>query len=347
MIAMINGESMPDIEKPYDDKQAEMDPDSSDGFDADDSLPRSFLIPAELDGARLDAALGILCPEKSRSFWQKMIEEGHVSCSGAAVTKSGKKVKAGDEILAVFPAPKDIEILPENIPLDILYEDDDIIVVNKPKGMVVHPAPGHFTGTLVNALMYHCADSLSGINGVMRPGIVHRIDRDTTGSLVAAKNDRSHASLAAQFKEHSINRSYRAILHGRMRDDEVTVDKPLGRHPQDRKKMAVLREGQGTSRRAVTHIRVLERFSSYTYVECVLETGRTHQIRVHTAYIGHPVLGDEVYGPKRCPYRLEGQTLHAMVLGLRHPSTDEYMEFKAPLPAYFDRLLSGLSTALH
>lgn len=299
-------------------------------------------IPEQLDGARLDAILGILFPDRSRSFWRNRMEEGHVTCDGTAVTKAGKKGKAGQTLQVILPQAEPAQILPENIPLDILYEDKDLIVVNKPKGMVVHPAPGHYTGTLVNALMYHCRDSLSGINGVLRPGIVHRIDQNTTGSLVAAKNDAAHESLAAQFKEHSITRSYRAIVHGRLSEDSLLIDEPIGRHPKDRKKMAVLKGSQGTARRAVTHLRVLERFSSFTYVECILETGRTHQIRVHMSYIGHPVLGDDVYGPKKCPFRLEGQTLHAMVLGFRHPATEEYMVFTAPLPAYFTHLLTQL-----
>lgn len=309
-----------------------------------DSFPTvlSGVIPEDLDGVRLDLALGSLFPQNTRSFYQARIEEGHVTLNGSVVTKAGKKGKAGQTVCVLVPQPEAVEILPEPIPLDILYEDQDLIVVNKPKGMVVHPAPGHSTGTLVNALLFHCADSLSGINGVMRPGIVHRIDRDTTGSLAAAKNDAAHACLAAQFKDHSITRSYRAIVHGRLSRDEITVDAPIGRHPQDRKRMAVLSKGQGTSRRAVTHVRVLERFRQYTYVECVLETGRTHQIRVHLAHIGHPVLGDEVYGPKRCPFHLEGQTLHAMILGFIHPSTNQYMEFAAPLPAYFQELLDKL-----
>ena len=208
--------------------------------------------------------------------------------------------------------------------------------------MVVHPAPGHYSGTLVNALMYHCKDSLSGINGVLRPGIVHRIDRDTTGSLVVAKTDAAHNSLSQQLKDHTINRRYRAIVHGNLRLDEGVIDAPIGRHPQDRKKMAVLRPGQGTSRDAVTHYTVLERFGQYTYIECRLETGRTHQIRVHMASIGHPVLGDAVYGPKKAPFSLEGQTLHAMVLGFIHPSTGQYMEFQAPLPDYFEQLLAKI-----
>ena len=300
------------------------------------------IIPEALEHERLDTALGVLFPERSRSFWQNRIEEGDVVIDGVTVTKAGRKGKAGQSLTVRVPAAHAAWILPERIPLDILYEDQDLIVINKPKGMVVHPAPGHDSGTLVNALMEHCKDSLSGINGVMRPGIVHRIDQNTTGSLVAAKNDRAHECLAAQFKEHSITRSYRAILHGNLPEEEITIDAPIGRHPKDRKKMAVLSPGQGTSRRAVTHVKVIERFGAYTYVECVLETGRTHQIRVHMAHIGHPVLGDEVYGPKRCPFHLEGQTLHAMVLGFVHPSRQEYMEFTAPLPDYFIRLLELL-----
>lgn len=305
----------------------------------DDGSERKAMILQSMEGMRLDAILSILFPDKTRSFWQNQMEAGHVCLDGKTVLKAGKKGKAGQQITAWIPAAKPVDLVPENIPLDILYEDDDLIVVNKPKGMVVHPAPGHDSGTLVNALLYHCANSLSGINGIMRPGIVHRIDRDTTGSLVAAKNDAAHECLARQFKEHSITRSYRAILHGNLTQDTLTVDAPIGRHPQDRKKMAVLNPGQGTSRHAVTHVHVLERFGQFTYVECVLETGRTHQIRVHMAHIGHPVLGDDVYGPKKSPFRLEGQTLHAMTLGFQHPSGSGYMEFTAPLPEYYIQLL--------
>ena len=312
---------------------------SSVDYNMEDSHILSARIPEEMDGARLDAILGTLFPDHSRSFWQSRIEEGNVTCNGTVVSKAGRKGKAGQMLGVTVPEAEPAQILPEDIPLDILYEDNDLIVVNKPKGMVVHPAPGHNTGTLVNALMYHCKDSLSGINGVLRPGIVHRIDQDTTGSVVAAKNDAAHESLARQFKEHSITRSYRAIVHGNLRSDTILIDEPIGRHPKDRKKMAVLKPGQGTSRSAVTHVKVLERFGSYTYVECVLETGRTHQIRVHMSHIGHPVLGDEVYGPKKCPFHLKGQTLHAMVLGFVHPSKEEYVEFSAPLPEYFEGLL--------
>ena len=306
---------------------------------AQESEVYTLTVPEEYAGKRLDAILTGLLPDQSRSFWQRSVWDGRVTVDGVITDKPGLKLSPGQSVEVSVPALKDPEIIAENIPLDILYEDSDLIVVNKPKGMVVHPAPGHYTGTLVNALMYHCRDSLSGINGELRPGIVHRIDRDTTGSLVIAKNDRAHVSLAQQLKDHSITRRYRAIVHGNLPLDDGTIDAPIGRHPQDRKKMAVLREDQGTSREAVTHYHVLERFGQYTYIECRLETGRTHQIRVHMAHIGHPVLGDTVYGPKKAPFALEGQTLHAMVLGFTHPATGRYMEFTAPLPEYFERLL--------
>ena len=232
---------------------------------------------------------------------------------------------------------EELNVEPENIPLDILYEDDDLLVVNKPKGMVVHPAAGHSSGTLVNAVLYHCRGNLSGINGVLRPGIVHRIDMDTTGALVICKSDFAHQSLAEQLSVHSITRKYRAIVHGNLKEDEGTVRGAIGRHPTDRKKMAI---NERNGKPAVTHYRVLERFGNYTYIECQLETGRTHQIRVHMASIGHPLLGDAVYGPKKCPVKnLQGQTLHAMVLGFIHPRTGAYMEFEAPLPEYFSNLL--------
>ena len=231
------------------------------------------------------------------------------------------------------------EIVPEDIPLDILYEDHDVILVNKPKGMVVHPAAGHYTGTLVNALMFHCKEDLSGINGVLRPGIVHRIDMDTTGVIIACKNDLAHNSIAAQLKEHSITRRYQAIVHGALKDDEGVIDEPIGRSPKDRKKMAV---NYNNGKSAVTHYKVLTRFKDFTHIECRLETGRTHQIRVHMASIGHPLLGDAVYGPAKCPYKLQGQTLHAGILGFVHPRTGEYMEFSAPLPEYFEELLRKL-----
>ena len=240
---------------------------------------------------------------------------------------------------AVEPPPEVLDVTPQNIPLDIVYEDGDLLVVNKPKGMVVHPAPGNPDGTLVNALLYHCGGSLSGINGVIRPGIVHRIDKDTSGLLIVAKNDRAHQSLAEQIAVHSFTRIYNAVVYGNLKTEEGTISAPLGRHPADRKRMAVLSSG---GREAVTHYRVLERFSGFTLVECRLETGRTHQIRVHMAHIGHPVAGDPVYGPKKCITELHGQCLHARVIGFVHPATGEYLEFDSGLPPYFQQFLSKL-----
>lgn len=292
----------------------------------------------EKGGERIDKYLSEQLEDMTRSHIQKLIKENMVRVNGIAV-KSNFKLSASDQIEVEIPELKEPDILPENIPLDILYEDQDILVVNKPKGMVVHPAPGHYTGTLVNAIMYHCKDNLSGINGVLRPGIVHRIDMDTTGSLVICKNDRAHQALAEQLKEHSITRKYHAIVHGRLKEDEGTIDKPIGRHPIDRKKMSV---HCTNGREAITHYRVLKRFQQFTYIECQLETGRTHQIRVHMSSIGHPILGDQIYGPAKCPYKLQGQTLHAKVLGITHPTTGEYMEFDAPLPDYFQALLEKM-----
>ena len=292
----------------------------------------------EKGGERIDKYLSEQLEDMTRSHIQKLIKENMVRVNRMTV-KSNFKLSASDQIEVEIPELKEPDILPENIPLDILYEDQDILVVNKPKGMVVHPAPGHYTGTLVNAIMYHCKDNLSGINGVMRPGIVHRIDMDTTGSLLICKNDRAHQALAEQLKEHSITRKYHAIVHGRLKEDEGTIDKPIGRHPIDRKKMSV---HCTNGREAVTHYRVLKRFQQFTYIECQLETGRTHQIRVHMSSIGHPILGDQVYGPAKCPYKLQGQTLHAKVLGITHPTTGEYMEFDAPLPDYFQGLLEKM-----
>ena len=292
----------------------------------------------EKGGERIDKYLSEQLEDMTRSHIQKLIKKNMVRVNGMAV-KSNFKLSASDQIEVEIPELKEPDILPENIPLDILYEDQDILVVNKPKGMVVHPAPGHYTGTLVNAIMYHCKDNLSGINGVMRPGIVHRIDMDTTGSLLICKNDRAHQALAEQLKEHSITRKYHAIVHGRLKEDEGTIDKPIGRHPIDRKKMSV---HCTNGREAITHYRVLKRFQQFTYIECQLETGRTHQIRVHMSSIGHPILGDQVYGPAKCPYKLQGQTLHAKVLGITHPTTGEYMEFDAPLPDYFQGLLEKM-----
>ena len=299
---------------------------------------KKLFFTIEKGGERIDKYLSEQLEDMTRSHIQKLIKENMVRVNGMAV-KSNFKLSASDQIEVEIPDLKEPDIRPENIPLDILYEDQDILVVNKPKGMVVHPAPGHYTGTLVNAIMYHCKDNLSGINGVMRPGIVHRIDMDTTGSLLICKNDRAHQALAEQLKEHSITRKYHAIVHGRLKEDEGTIDKPIGRHPIDRKKMSI---HCTNGREAITHYRVLKRFQQFTYIECQLETGRTHQIRVHMSSIGHPILGDQVYGPAKCPYKLQGQTLHAKVLGITHPTTGEYMEFDAPLPDYFQGLLEKM-----
>lgn len=304
---------------------------------SENGLQRLTVSPEEA-GVRIDKYLAEQLPDITRSYLQKLLKDGSVQMNGKPV-KTSTKTAAGAVIGLTIPEPEEPEILPEDIPLDILYEDSDVILINKPKNMVVHPAAGHYTGTLVNALMYHCKGDLSGINGVLRPGIVHRIDKDTTGVLIVCKNDKAHNALAEQLKEHSITRKYRAIVCGNLKEDEGTVDAPLGRHPQDRKKMAIVRTG---GKRAVTHYRVLERFGNYTYIECQLETGRTHQIRVHMASLGHPLLGDEVYGRVKSPFKLEGQTLHAMVLGFIHPTTGEYMEFEAPLPEYFEKLLEKL-----
>ena len=298
-----------------------------------------FQITEEMEDERIDKCISMLIDSLSRSYIQKLIKEDAVSVNGKPV-KGSYRVKAEDEVSFFLPKAVEPDIIAQPIPLDILYEDQDVIVVNKPKGMVVHPAAGHYCDTLVNALLYHCGAELSGINGVMRPGIVHRIDRDTTGSLIVCKNDRAHNCIAEQLKEHSITRKYRAICHGVLKEEEGTIDKPIGRHPTDRKKMAVSEKGK----RAVTHYRVLQRFAKYTYMECELETGRTHQIRVHMASIGHPLLGDGVYSNVKSPYKLEGQTLHAQVLGFRHPATGEYIEVSAPLPDYFKHLLEILPT---
>lgn len=288
---------------------------------------------------RIDKFLSEEMEEYSRSFLQKLLKEGLVTVNGKAV-KPNYKLSSGEEIIVRVREPEEVNIEPENIPLDILYEDNDVLIVNKPKDMVVHPAAGHYSGTLVNGIMYHCKDSLSGINGSVRPGIVHRIDKDTTGALVICKNDQAHNTIAECLKEHSITRRYRAIVHGNLKEDEGTVNAPIGRHPTERKKMAV---NERNGKHAVTHYRVLERLKGYTYIECRLETGRTHQIRVHMASIGHPLLGDTVYGPSKPSIAgLQGQTLHAMILGFDHPVTGEYLEFEAPLPEYFLNLLNKL-----
>lgn len=294
----------------------------------------TFAAEADDVGKRIDVFAAENYEELSRSGLKKIIDAGGVTVNNKTV-KANYKLRTGDIVTMNIPESVPLEIIPQNIPLDILYEDDDVIVINKPQGMVVHPAPGHYTDTLVNALLYHCGDSLSGINGIMRPGIVHRIDMDTSGVIMAAKNNNAHRSLALQLAEHSITRKYNAIVYNNIKEDEGTIDKPLGRNPSDRKKMAVVPGG----RRAVTHYRVLDRLGKFTYIEAQLETGRTHQIRVHMTYVGHPLLGDSVYGPKKQPFNLKGQVLHARVLGFVHPVTGEYMEFESPLPEYFQKLL--------
>lgn len=294
------------------------------------------------DRMRVDKFLSEEMEEHSRSFLQKLIKEGLV-CVNDRPVKANYKLSPGETVYVQVREPEEVSIEPQEMDLDILYEDDDVLVVNKPKGMVVHPAAGHYRDTLVNGIMFHCRDSLSGINGSLRPGIVHRIDKDTTGALIVCKNDLAHNSIAAQLKEHSITRRYRAIVFGVLKEEEGTVDAPIGRHPTERKKMAV---NERNGKHAVTHYRVLERFKGFTYIECRLETGRTHQIRVHMSSIGHPLLGDLVYGPAKQPYSgLEGQTLHARILGFIHPSSGKHMEFEAPLPEYFENLLKKLPRA--
>lgn len=289
-------------------------------------------------GTRIDVFLSDSLEDVSRSGVQKLIDETHVLIHGKTC-KSNYKLRANDIISVEIPESVPIAIEAEDIPLNILYEDDDVIVVNKPKGMVVHPAPGHYSGTLVNALMFHCKDGLSGINGAIRPGIVHRIDKDTSGILMIAKNDKSHQSLAEQLAKHTITRKYIAVVFNGFSADSGTVEAPIGRNPNDRKKMAVT---QKHSKHAVTHYTVIKRLNQFTLIEAQLETGRTHQIRVHMTHIGHPLLGDLVYGPKKQPFKIEGQALHARVLGFHHPRTGDYMEFKAPVPESFHKILSRL-----
>ncbi|MBP3603689.1 MAG: RluA family pseudouridine synthase [Lachnospiraceae bacterium] len=298
----------------------------------------SFIIAEDSEGERLDKYLTVMVESLSRSYLQKLIDEQCVTVNEKKV-KANYRLKIDDEIILRVPPAITPDITPENIELSVLYEDADVIIVNKPKGMVVHPAAGHYSGTLVNALLYHCAGNLSGINGIMRPGIVHRIDMDTTGSVIACKNDYAHASIAKQLKEHTIVRRYHAIVCGVLKDDEGTIHTLIGRHHIDRKKMAVVSNG---GKEAITHYKVIKRFEKYTYVECILETGRTHQIRVHMAHIGHPLLGDEVYGKKENRYHLQGQTLHAKILGFIHPVSGEYIETDAPLPEYFLKLVNIL-----
>lgn len=297
-----------------------------------------FDIVPEMEDERIDKCICTYMESLSRSYIQKIIKDGNVYVNDVSV-KANYKVRVDDKVRFIIPDSVEPDIPAQDIPLDIIYEDVDVLVINKPKDMVVHPAPGHYEGTIVNAVMFHCKDALSGINGVMRPGIVHRIDKDTTGSLIICKNDEAHNDIALQLKEHSINRRYRAIVWGRIKEDEGIIDAPIGRHPNDRKKMAI---NERNGKHAVTHYKVLERFDKFTYIECRLETGRTHQIRVHMTSLGHPLLGDEVYSNAKSPYKVNGQTLHAMVLGFVHPSTKEYMEFEAPLPDYFEDILRKL-----
>lgn len=299
----------------------------------------TFIIDKETQSTRIDLVLSLLLSETSRSFIQKLIEGGSLTVNGSLCRSKKYKVSENDVVEIVLPEPEKLTIEEENIPLDIVYEDRDLLIVNKPRGMVVHPAVGNYTGTLVNAVMYHCKDRLSSINGVIRPGIVHRIDKDTSGLLMIAKNNRSHESLSRQLAEHSITRKYTALVYNNFSEDEGTVDAPIGRDPRNRLCRAVVSEN---SRRAVTHWRVMERFGRYTLIEASLETGRTHQIRVHMAYINHPLVGDLLYGPKKQTLFDKGQLLHAGVLGFAHPSTGEYMEFSSPLPEEFEQVLEKL-----
>lgn len=296
-------------------------------------------VAEEMSGKRLDSVLAGMMPEYSRSFIQKLFENGSITVGGDPCSEKKRKAAAGDIVKITIPQPERLEVEAEDIPLDIVYEDDELLVVDKPAGMVVHPAPGNHSGTLVNALMYHCGDALSSINGVIRPGIVHRIDKDTSGLLMVAKTDRAHNALSAQLAEHSITRRYKAIVYSNIKEDEGTVDKPIGRDPGNRLRNAVV---YTNSKNAVTHYRVLERFGGFTLVEAVLETGRTHQIRVHMAYIRHPLLGDTLYGPAKNRYGAKRQMLHAGVLGFVHPVTGEYMEFNSPLPQDFEDVLAKL-----
>lgn len=299
----------------------------------------SFEVMEEQEGERLDKFLSLIYPDTSRSFFQKLIKDSGVLVNEKA-EKASYRMNFEDIVTIHFPDAVETTIEPEDIPLDILYEDEDLLIVNKPKGMVVHPSAGHYSGTLVNAIMYHCKDSLSGINGEIRPGIVHRIDMDTTGSLIVCKNDMSHVNIAEQIKVHSVNRIYEGIVYGNVKNDEGTIEGPIGRHPIERKKMAI---DEKNGKPAITHYKVLERFGNYTYMQFKLETGRTHQIRVHMSSIGHPLLGDNLYSNGKAPFKnLVGQTLHAKTIGFIHPSTNDYLEFSAPLPEYFENLLSQL-----
>lgn len=297
-----------------------------------------FDVTPQMDEERIDKCISNYLEDLSRSYIQKIIKEGNVFVNEKPV-KANYKVKIDDSIRFIIPDSVEPDIPAQDIPLDIIYEDKDILIVNKPKNMVVHPAPGHYEGTLVNAIMYHCKDELSGINGVMRPGIVHRIDKDTTGSLIICKNDEAHNFIADLLKKHDITRKYRAIVHGNISEEEGTVNAPIGRHPTDRKKMAI---NEKNGKRAITHYRVIERLNKFTYIECELETGRTHQIRVHMKAIGHPLLGDPVYGPSKSLFGLDKQMLHAKVLGFKHPITGKELYFESELPAYFITVIDRL-----
>ena len=301
----------------------------------------NIVVSDEDDLIRIDKFIANVASDLTRSRIQGLISDGNITVNDKIV-KANYKVREQDIINILIPDAVPVDIPAEDIPLDIVYEDDDILIVNKPKGMVVHPAPGHYTGTLVNALMHHCKDNLSGINGELRPGIVHRIDMDTTGLLVVCKNDKAHNFVAEQLKEHSITRKYQAIVYNAFKDEEGTVEGNIGRHPNDRKKMTITPNGK----EAITHYKVLKNMGKYTLIECQLETGRTHQIRVHMSSINHPLLGDEIYGPKTCPFKLQGQVLHAKSLGFIHPTTKEYMEFDSELPTYFTKLIDTLSNQL-
>ncbi len=298
----------------------------------------SISIDCESSGERLDKILSLALADYSRSFVQNLFSADLVSCNGKAVSKSFKP-KKDDIVSFTVPEPRELSLEPQNIPLDIFYEDNDLLVVNKPRGMVVHPAPGNYDSTLVNALLWHCKGNLSGINGVVRPGIVHRIDKDTSGLLLVAKNDSAHISLSSQISAHSLDREYRAVIHGHLKDTEGTIDAPIGRSPNDRKKMCVINQN---SKNAVTHYKVLEEYKDFSFVALKLETGRTHQIRVHMSYLGHPVAGDFVYGPKNGVSKLHGQCLHAGIIGFIHPSTKEYIRLEAPLPDYFTDFLGRI-----
>lgn len=294
-----------------------------------------FIVDEELQDIRIDKYLSDLLTDNSRTYIQKLIKENNILVNNKAC-KANYKVQAEDKIIVDIPEPIYADIEPEDIPLDIIFEDNDVLIVNKPKNLVVHPAPGHYSGTLVNAIMYHCKDNLSNINGVLRPGIVHRIDKDTTGALIVCKNDYSHNFIANQLKEHSITRKYIGIVQGVLKESEGIIDAPIGRHPVKRKEMCI---NETNGKNAVTHYKVLKQFSKYTLCEFQLETGRTHQIRVHMASINHPLLGDEIYNHNKCPYKLQGQCLHAKIIGFIHPTTKKYVEFEAGTPAYFNNLI--------